>query len=356
MKHLIRLAVVALGLAFAAPGLAQAQDAACKQALVNLDDVKSGKSPPIGFEADAVTLKARGEGYKAPADAAAFMVDTYREHGDVRYLCPKKSWPAEVTDANLKKVITAALKADPKTYCGGGHNEKSVPAIIRGLLNTAGPDFFADRVLELQNQLDTTAGVKQQTAERHAADTEWLLQIITTIDDACPNGEAALDSGSAKIAARTAHDFAVENVAFVACVKARDGWQPQMKAFEEAAAKNDPAAMEAAYKQIETAAKPVAAACKASEEGSKENDYILASRRMRILFLTTPGCREASSKINDVRQSLNGMSKSSIPQAAGDLRRTAKEAGAACKDPAPETWGNFVAWVSEKNMWRLPDK
>jgi hypothetical protein len=323
--------------------------------LINLEDVKNGKSPPVGIEPDGSRIKPSGD-YKAAADEAAFAVDTYREHGDVRNYCPKAKWPAEVKPENLKKALTAAAKANPPAFCGGGKIDASAPAMTRSWFNNAGTDFFADRVLELQRQLDSTAGVKQQAAERHLADAEWMLEVITDLDAVCPNGEAALDLGSAKASVTRARDFAKENVAFVNCVKARDKWQPQVKAFDATVASNDQAAMTAAYNELEKAAGPVNAACKGSEEGVKENAYLLAARKLRILFLTTPGCRDAALAMNTIRQNMNGMSKSSLPSYVTQIRQAAKDAGAACKDPSAETWGNFVAWITEKNYERVPDK
>ena len=127
------------------------------------------------------------------AGGSTFFQFAGREHGDVRNYCPKAKWPAEVKPENLKKALTAAAKASPTAFCGGGKIEASAPAMTRSWFNNAGTDFFADRVLELQNQLDTTAGVKQQHAERHLADAEWMLEVITDLDAVCPNGEAALE-------------------------------------------------------------------------------------------------------------------------------------------------------------------
>lgn len=355
MRTILKLVLVALGLAFAAPAFAQ-DAAVCQQALLNLAEVRDGKSPPIGIEADGMRLKASG-GYKAAGDAAMFAVDAYREHGDVRGLCPESKWPASMKPDALKKTLTQAAKTNAKVFCGGDPMiSATAPKMIRGWQNNAGIEFFSDRILELQAKLDTTAGVKNQSAGRHASDSDWLFEVASDLDEACPNGEAALDIGSARISANRAREFAHDNVNFLVCVKAREGWQPAMKDFDAVAPANDPTSMAAAYRKIETAAVAVKAACKASEEGSRENDYLLAARRLRILFLTTPGCREAAIKMNDIRQSMNTADKSSLPSYVTDIRNAAKEAGVACKDPAAETWGEFVAWITEKNYFRVADK
>ncbi len=353
MKILIGMVVAALGLTFGAPAFAQ--DVVCKQSLANLQDVKDGKNPPSGIDENIVRLKPSGD-YKAAADEAAFAIDAYREHGDVRHYCPKAKWPAEVKSENLKKALTAAAKANPPVFCGGGQIEASVPHFTRTLFNNAGPLFFQDRADQLQGKLDTTASPWNQEADRHLADAEWMLEIVNDLDAVCPNGQAALDMGSAKISVKTARDFAKDNVDFLACVKARDAWQPQMKAFETAATAGDQAAMNAAYADIVKAAGPVNAACKASEEGTRENAYLVASRRVRILMLSTPGCREAAQNMSVIRGNMNAMGKQSVPQYAADLRTAAKAAGEACKDPSAQTWGEFVAWIGEKNVWRTYDK
>src|SRR5690348_4369729 len=118
-------AFIAAGFA-AAPAMAQ-EDPVCKQALINLEEVRLGKSPPIGIEPDGARIKTSGD-YKAAADEAAFAVDAYREHGDVRGYCPKAKWSATVKPENLKKALAAAVKANPKAFCGGDMNiEASAP-------------------------------------------------------------------------------------------------------------------------------------------------------------------------------------------------------------------------------------
>ena len=338
----------------ATPAMAQ-DDAICQQSLINLEDVRLGKSPPIGIEPDGARIKPSGD-YKAPADEAAFAVDAYREHGDVRAWCAEAKWPATVKSENLKKALTAAAKANPKAFCGGDMNiEARVPAMIRSWVKDAGPEFFLDRAQELQGAINTTSGVKHQEVWRHNSDTEWLAEVIIDLDAVCPNGEAALDIGSAKAAVGMARDFAKENVAFVDCVKARKAWDPQMKAFDALVPAGDQAAMGEAYKKLEAAAGAVRETCKASEEGLKETEYLLASRKLRILFLTAPGCRDAALAMNTIRTNLNSAPKSSIPSYISEIQRSAKDASVACKDPSAETWGNFVAWIANKNLTRIAD-
>jgi hypothetical protein len=356
MRFILAIAGIVLAAVIAPSAVAQKADPACEQALINLSDVHDGKNPPSGIEPDGLRLKAGGD-YKAAADAAAFEVDAYREHGDVRALCPKALWPDTVRDATLKKNLAAAAKANPKAFCGDRMLAATAPKMVRGWMNTAGVDFFADRIQELQGTLDTTRGVKGQRADRHDSDTEWVLAVITELDAACPNGEMALETGSARISATTARAFAKENLAFVQCVDARKAWQPQMKAFDALAPFTDVAGMNAAYKALETAAVPIKAACKASEEGVRETDYLLASRKLRILFVTAPGCRDAALAMNTARQSIDSATTRSGQEGyVEDLRAAAQAAAAVCKNPSAQTWGEFVAWITEKNFSRIPAK
>jgi hypothetical protein len=145
-------------------------------------------------------------------------------------------------------------------------------------------------------------------------------------------------------------------MAFIDCVKAREGYAPQMKAFDALVPGQDPKALKTAYAALEKAAKPVKTACKKSEEGSKEIDYVIASKKLQIDFIEIPGCREAAIKMNEVRQSLNGMDKAARQASLPKMREAGKTTRKACKnDPAPETWANFIAWIAEKNLSRLAE-
>ena len=356
MRLIAKLVVVMFGLAFALPAVAQSFDrpASCEAALANLEAVRTGKQfPPSGSRPDLWRLRAKG-GYSMPAAAPYFAVDAFREHGDVRALCPPAKWPAGVKPEGLKTALAVGVKADQDMFCGKGAGNYDAPYLILRLTGDAGVKGFADRILELQGAL--TPGETVQTAARHASDYAWLHEVAGDIADACGNGKD-LNSAIAQTSANAAVNFAKDNVDFVACVKSRE---PILKAamteFDDAAKANDQAKMEAAYPKLEAAYATAKPGCAASKEGAMENDYVLASKKMRILFITTPGCRDAAVTINNLRQSTNGTkSRRSIDDYARLIREAGKTAAATCKDPSPQTWAEFVAWIAVANKYRLPD-
>lgn len=322
---------------------------ACGLSLSFLRQIRDGADMPKGVEIHP-RLKAEN-GYKTDLEKQLYLFDGYREFGDVRVNCKPELWSDEIKPASLKAAVTAAAKAAPERFCAAGAEGAETPAsLIPKWLADPEVTFFRDRALELNNQLPLSPEYIQ--LDRRLAESGWLREASQALVAACKPNDAVKP---ALAIADRAFKVATDNDLFSKCVKARDGYKPQMTAFDAAAQTQDPKAMKAAYAALETAAKPVKAACKPSEEGAKEVDYILASRKMQIGFVEIPGCRDAAKLMNDQRTAMNTTAKEDLPAAAAKLRQIAKDAKKACKnDPAPQVWGDFVAWITEKNMTRLP--
>ncbi|MFT3725587.1 MAG: hypothetical protein QM773_18615 [Hyphomonadaceae bacterium] len=344
MRILVFVGAV-LAAVFAAPAMA---DPVCDQAKINLEDIRSGKDHVNGIPEGQPQMK----GEKAyEADMAAFYIDAFREIGDIRIYCGAKELPAYVQPAAVKTALIAAVQAAPARYCSpapeGGF---SAVSFIQARFKDEAITAFSHRVKETSNSYDPYRQIDWDS-QTHFSEASYLREVSQVLSASCvPNDEARL----AQTATETAIVIAKENMAFVDCVKAREGYAPQIKAFDALVPGQDAKAMKAAYANLEKAAKPVKTACRKSEEGAKEIDYVIASKKMQIDFIEIPGCREAAIKMNEVRQSFNGMDKAARLAALPEMKQAGKDAKKACKnDPAPETWANFIAWIAEKNLSRL---
>jgi hypothetical protein len=323
----------------------------CEAALVNFENTRLGRDE-LRATAPEQRIKPKGA-YTGTKDAYLFAIDGFREHGDVRANCAPDKWPEWVTPAGVKRLIDQGVKEKPKLFCGDAAAPgPSAVALIQARLANAEVRFFEDRILELNNQLDTIDG-KHDTIARHLSDADFLRDVAKELAAVCkPNDEALKALALTESAGKAAN----ENAAFQACVKARGGWKPAMDSFAESAKTNEVAKMEEALTKIEVAAKGVNQTCAASEEGLKENDYIVAARKMQILFLQVDGCRDAALAMNQQRQAMNTMAKDQLPAAITQMREAGKIAGKACRnDPSPETWASFVAWITERNLTRIAD-
>jgi hypothetical protein len=322
---------------------------ACEAALVNFENTRLGKDE-LRATAPEQRIKPKGA-YTGSKDAYLFAIDGFREHGDVRANCTPDKWPEWVTPAGVKRLIAQGVKEKPQLFCGDpAALGPSAVALIQARLANAEVRFFQDRILELSNQLDTLDG-KHDTIARHVSDAEFLSDVARELAAACkPNDEAMKALALTEAAVKAAN----ENAAFQGCVKARGGWKPAMDSFAESAKTNEVPKMEEALTKIEAAAKGVNQTCAASEEGLRENDYILASRKMQILFLQVDGCRDAALAMNQQRQAMNAMTKEQLPAAIAQMREAGKTARKACgNDLSPEVWANFVAWITERNLRRI---
>ena len=341
----------AVGSQTAEAGLGAEPQTACDRAIANLEYTRQGYNAPLGAQQGYERLRS-DRGYLWSGDAPLFAFDAYREHGDVRANCPKEEWPASVTPEGLKAIMAAGMPTKKRVLCGD--ETWQGPTAARQVMTwLANPDVrgFKDRVKELQGQLDAT-NQNEQSAARRASDAEWLRDASRELVGLCtPSDEVK----AAVAAAETALAIARENMAFVACVDARKAMQPQIQAFDAAAKTGDVALMKAALTSLEAASNPVLASCASSEEGRGETAYIIASKKMQILFREAPTCMPAAQAMNGIRQSLNGADKADRPKLIADLRASATASNAACgNDPAPEAWGMFVAWVAERNLTRIP--
>ncbi len=323
---------------------------ACGLSISYLAQIRDGADDPKGIESYP-RIKAE-KGYRTDQEEALYLFDGYTEYADVRANCEPAKWPAEVKVEGLRAAIQAAVNDSSDALCGAGTDGAETPAsIIPKWLANPEVRWFHDRALELNNQIDLM-NPETDSMDRHLSESEWLRDVAKELVAACkPNDAVKPALAAAELSLKVAKD----NDAFRDCVKARDGYKPQLTAFDAAARTQDAKAMKAAYAALDTAAKPVKNACKPSEEGAKEIDYILASRKMQISFLEVPGCRDAAKLMNDQRTAMNATAKADIPAAATRLRKAAKDARKACKnDPAPQVWGEFVAWIAVKNLTRTP--
>jgi hypothetical protein len=323
----------------------------CEAALINFENTRLGKDE-LRATAPEQRIKPKGA-YTGSKDAYLFAIDGFREHGDVRANCTPDKWPEWVTPAGVKRLIAQGIKEKPQLFCGDPVAPgPSAVALIQAQLANAEVRFFEDRILELNNQLDTLDG-KHDTIARHASDAEFLRDVAKELAAVCkPNDEAIKALALTEAATKTAN----ENEAFQACVKARGGWKPAMDSFAEAAKTSEVPKMEEALTKIEVAAKAVNQTCARSDEGLRENDYILASRKMQILFLQVGGCRDAALAMNQQRQAMNAMARDQLPAAIAQMREAGKTVRKACSnDPSPETWADFVAWITERNLTRIAD-
>jgi hypothetical protein len=206
-------------------------------------------------------------------------------------------------------------------------------------------------VLELTNRLDPL-DASHQTIDRHVSDSEWLQDASRELVAACgPDAEVKMALEAADLSLSIAN----EHAAFRDCVKARERYKPAMDAFDAAAKAQDATLMKTAYAVLENSAEPVRTSCKSSDEGAREVDYILASRKMQIPMLELVSCRPAVIAMNDQRQAMGALPRDEIPLAVDALRHKADAAKTACgNDISPQIWGEFVAWITELNLTRLP--
>lgn len=344
MRYLV-LAASLFAAVLAAPALA---DPVCDQAKINLEDIRSGKDHVNGIPEGQPQMKGEAA-YEG--DMAAFYVDAFREMSDLRFYCPAKEWMAYAQPAAVKTALLAAVQAAPTRYCSpapeGGF---SAVSFIQARFRDEAVTAFGHRIKETSNTYDPFRQADWDS-QTHFNEATYLREVSQALAASCaPNDDARL----AQAASETAIGIATDNLAFVDCVKAREGYAPQIKAFDTLAPGKDVKALKTALTALEKAAKPVKAACKKSEEGAKEIDYVIASKKMQIDFIEIPGCREAAIKMNEVRQSFNEMDKPARQAALPQMRKAGKDTKKACRnDPAPETWADFVAWITEKNLSRL---
>lgn len=344
MRILVFVGAV-LAAVFAAPAMA---DPVCDQSKINLEDIRSGKDHVNGIPEGQPQMKGE-KSYES--DMGAFYIDAFREMGDIRVYCGAKEWPAYAQPAAVKTALLTAAQADPVRYCSpAAEGGFSAVSFIQTRFKDEAITAFSHRVKETSNSYNP---FRQQDwdSQTHFSEASYLREVSQVLSASCmPNDEAKL----ALAAAETAIVIAKENMAFVDCVKAREGYAPQIKAFDALVPSQDAKAMKTAYAALERAAKPVKTACKKSEEGSREIDYVIASKKLQIDFIEIPGCRDAAIKMNEVRQSFSGMDKAARQAALPQMKQAGKDTKKACKnDPAPETWANFIAWITEKNLSRL---
>ena len=162
---------------------------ACEAALVNFENTRLGKED---LRATAPEQRLKPEGaYTGSKDAYLFAIDGFREHGDVRANCAPDKWPEWVTPAGARRLIAQGVKEKPQLFCGGpAAPAPSAVALIQAQLANAEVRFFQDRVLELNNQLDTLDG-KHDTIARHFSDAEFLRDVAKELATVCkPNDEA----------------------------------------------------------------------------------------------------------------------------------------------------------------------
>lgn len=343
--RILVLAAAMFAAVFAAPAMA---DPVCDQARINLEDIRSGKDHVNGIPEGEPQMK----GEKAyEADMGAFYIDAFREMGDIRVYCGANEWPVYVQPAAVKAALITAVQADPARYCAPALEEGfSAVSFIQNRFKDEAIIAFGHRIKETSNSYDPFRQ-KDWDSQTHFSEASYLREVSQVLSASCaPSDNARL----ALAATETAIVIAKENMAFVDCVKAREAYAPQIKAFDTLVPGQDAKALKAAYAALEKAAKPVKTACKKSEEGSKEIDYVVASKKMQIDFIEIPGCRDAAIKMNEVRQSFSTMDKAARQAALPQMRQAGKDTKKACKnDPAPETWANFVAWITEKNLSRM---
>ncbi len=362
----MRLAIIAvwcmgvMGLdAIGSHALAQTPPApkTCETALSALKSAHDGAVDPQGT--GEMRFKPAG-GYRATGDAAAFAVDGYREHAAVRLACSPENWPASVTPEGLAATIKQGVKAAPERFCGAYKVEGVYPAphLIRKWTANAGVEGFADRVLEIQGKLTPKQGTDGQSAVQHLADAQWLHEVSEQSADACrAAGKPDLEPSISMTAASNAQNFAQDNVNFLACLKTRQGdFNGAVATYDEAAKAGDAVALQDAYSKLEVAARAISPACASSKEGTMENAYVVAAKRIKMLVRDNPDCLAAVKRMSDQRQAMNTASKTSIGSYAQSLQAYGKSAADACRDPAPQVWSDFVAWVSLENLKRLPAK